>query len=293
MFTDNPTIPAQLEVLLDVLHVMRDRKADRDTLRSLIQPKGLPGVTDNSKQVDAHLRAAAELGLATTDQDQNNRLTYRVRGEHRVRQVIVEAFEKFALANPDIEPWAGRFYAYIITREEGSVSQIPGAQNQWSGRFMEQLPPHVPKDNPMNADKFRALMRWYVYVGLGWVDPSGGFVPDPTARIARALPSIFAQSKRLDSSEFMMRLGIACPELDGGSLFREINEPWTGATERNCTRALSTALWRLHDGSAIRLHCPADSKGWSLAQAGEGVVGGEMSNRFDVVERLTQGRGNE
>jgi hypothetical protein len=292
MFTDNPTIPAQLEVLLDVMYVMRDRKADRETLRSLIQPKGLPGVTDSSKQVDAHLRAASELGLARADQDQNNRLTYRVRGEHRPRQVIIEAFDNVALANAAIEPWAGRFYAYLLARAEGSVSQSRDAQDEWTGRFMDELPSHVPKENPMNADKFRALMRWYVYVGLGWTDPSGGFVPDPTARIKRALPSVWAKSRHLESGEFMMRLGNICPEIDGGTLFREINSTWGGATQRLCSGALAIALWRLHDEGSIRLHCPADSKGWSLAQAGEGVVQGEKSNRFDTIECVRQGEAN-
>src|SRR5688572_6197876 len=60
MFTDNPTIPAQLEVLLDVAHAMRQRKATPDSLRQMIQPKGLPDLTSSSRQLALHLSAATE-----------------------------------------------------------------------------------------------------------------------------------------------------------------------------------------------------------------------------------------
>ena len=63
MFTDNPTIPAQLEVLLDVVYAMRQRRATAEGLRQLIQPKGLEDLTDSSKQLANHLSAAEELGL--------------------------------------------------------------------------------------------------------------------------------------------------------------------------------------------------------------------------------------
>lgn len=286
MFTDNPTIPAQLEVLLDVLYEMRDRKSDRETLRALIQPNGLPGVTKNSQQVYAHIRAAEELGLARVDDEQNVRLTYSVRGEHRVRHIIAEAFDRIALGSAEVEPWAGRFYAYLIANEKVAVAQNQESQGDWSLAFMNALPTDVPRNNPMNPDKFRSLMRWYVYIGLGWIDPSGAFVPDPTRRLQRSLKSIWVKDKSLNSTEFMMRLGASCPELDGGAFFKEINVSWPGGSARECTGAVATALWRLHDLGALRLHCPADSKGWSLERGGSGAVTGEGSNRFDSVERV-------
>ena len=64
-------------------------------------------------------------------------------------------------------------------------------------------------------------MRWYPYVGLGWLDPAGAFVPDPTERLRRSLPAIWGRERRLDAEEFMDRLGRTCPELDGGVLFNE------------------------------------------------------------------------
>lgn len=286
MFTDNPTIPAQLEVLLDVVHAMRQRKSSAEALRQLIQPKGLPALTSSSAQVDSHLSAAKELELVSADENQDVRLSYPVRGDHLAKPAIVAAFDRVALANANVEKWAGRFYAYLIVQEEdlggGKAADIEALTN----RFMVNLPSSIDKGNPMNLVKHRALMRWYPYVGLGWMDPSGTFCPDPTERLRRALPAIWAEDRKLDAQEFMDRMGRACPELDGGALFNEVTEGLFSASARQCTQALATALRRLHDEGVLRLHCPSDSKGWSLDKAGQNQVTGEASNRFDVVERV-------
>jgi hypothetical protein len=288
MFTDKPTIPAQLEVLLDVVHAMRQRKATAEALRQLIQPKGLPGLTASSAQLSNHLFAAEELELVKADENKEFRLTYPVRGEHQAKSSIVAAFDRIALADARVEKWAGRFYAYLIAQNDDMVQRSPAEGEALANRFMDGLSDSVDKVNPMNLDKFRALMRWYPYVGLGWVDPSGTFVPDPTERLRRALPAIWQKDRKLDSDEFMSRVGQACPELDGGALFVEATSNAYSASTRQCTQALGTALWRLHEDDSVRLHCPADSMGWSLDRAGRGAVAGEASNRFDVVERVVR-----
>lgn len=290
MFTDNPTIPAQLEVLLDVVHAMRQRKASADVLRQLIQPKGLPDLTNNSAQLANHLSAAVELELVRTDENKDIRLNYAGRREHQAKAAILAAFDRIALADARVEKWAGRFYSYLIAQDEDAIRGAAEGE-ALANRFMSDLPSAVDKGNPMNLDKYRALMRWYPYVGLGWVDPSGAFVPDPTERLLRVLPAIWREDRTLEADEFMDRLGWACPELDGGALFDEVTASASSASERQCTQALATALRRLHDARLLRLHCPADSKGWSLDRAGTSLVSGEASNRFDVVERLAQRSG--
>lgn len=289
MFTDKPTIPAQLETLLDVIHAMRQRKATADTLRQLIQPKGLPGLTSSSAQLASHLSAAQELGLVTTDENKDIRLTYQVRGEHQAMPAILSAFDRIALADANVEKWAGRFYAYLIAQEDDVIRSAEG--ESLANRFMSDLPSTVDKGNPMNDIKYRALMRWYPYVGLGWMDPSGTFVPDPTERIRRALPVIWVDDRKVDADRFMERLGRACPELDGGRLFIEVTNSAYSGKARQCTQALATALRRLHDEGHIRLHCPADSLGWSLEKAGRGVVTGEGSNRVSAVEKTVRRSG--
>jgi hypothetical protein len=284
MFTDNPTIPAQLEVLLDVVHAMRSRKATAEALRQLIQPKGLADLTESSKQLAQHLSAGEELGLVQADENKDVRLTYSVRGEHQARGAILAAFDRVALADARVEKWAGRFYAYLTVHEEVSLSTNADIE-LFVQRFMSDLASGVDKANPMNLDKYRALMRWYPYVGLGWFDPAGAFVPDPTERVRRSLHTIWGKERKLEADEFMDRLARTCPELDGGALFVEATTGAYSASARQCTQALATALRRLHEEGALVLRCPADSKGWGLDRAGASPVSGEASTRVDSVER--------
>lgn len=282
MFTDSPTIPAQLEVLLDVVHAMQQRRVSDDSLKQLIQPKGLTGLGANSMQVTHHLSAARALGLVK-EVNGDVRLSYKVLGGHQPRAAILAAFDGIALANDQVEKWAGRFYAYLIVQDDDTL-QMDSARAM-ADRFMANLPITVDKTNPMNDTKYRALERWYVYVGLGWIDPDGAFTPDPADRLRRSLPMIWAEDRTLDADQFLDRLAKACPELDGGALFNEVTTLTYNPSARSCTQALATALRRLHDEGELKLHCPADSKGWSLEKAGLSPVRGEMSSRFDAVER--------
>lgn len=284
MFTDNPTIPARLEVLLDVLHIMRDRKTDREAVRSLLQPPGLSGLTEASRQADEHLSASQQLGLVEVDVSGNFRLAYRVRGEHSPRKAILDAFDRIALGSSETEPWASRFYAFLIVQDQDATNHGAEVQAAVSRAFNNALPPHIDRANPMNSDKFRSLMRWYQYVGLGWIDPGGGFVPDPTVRLMRSMQAIFGKAKTLDAAEAMSRIATACPELDGGSLFLEVTASYYNSADRVCTRALATALRSLHDQQVLRLSCPRDSKGWSLARSGSVLIPGVLdSDRFDRI----------
>jgi hypothetical protein len=287
MFTDNPTIPIQLETLLDVVYAMRSRRATRDVIIKLVQPRGLPDLKENSEQASNHLRAAHELGLINADADGNLRLTYRQVGQHDARLAILEAFDKVALANSDVEFWAGRFYGFLIGREEASFATDLAVAASLTSEFMDGLEGHIDRANVMNPDKFRALIRWYPYVGLGWIDPAGAFAPDPTVRLKRALPSIWQNEISLDADVFMTRLARVCPELDGGALFLE-GRGGRNLGGRVCTQALATALRSLHATGTIKLHCPSDSQGWHLERAGAGVVPGESSNRFSAVELAEQ-----
>jgi hypothetical protein len=289
MFTDNPTIPAQLEVLLDVVYSMRQRKASAESLRQLIQPDELPGLTPNSRQFANHLLAALELELVKEDDNKDIRLAYKVRGVHEAKPAILDAFARIALADGRVEKWAGRFYAYLIVQDDDTIADTEKGE-ALANRFMSDLPSSVDQGNPMNKDKYRALERWYRYVGLGWTDPSGAFVPDPTERLRRVLPLIWEKDRRLGGDEFLDRLGRVCPELDGGTLFREVTSRTYLASHRQCTQALASSLRRLHEEDILRLHCPADSKGWSLEKAGLSPVQGEASNRFDEVSMVTHGR---
>lgn len=286
MFIDNPTIPSRLEVLLEVLHAMQGRKADRDTLHSLMQPDGLPNVSANSAQTKEHISAGESLGLIEKDAEGNFRLTYKIRGEHDAKNRVIAAFEATVLAKPAVEPWFARMYAFLLQMPPTRVAEA--SLDDLAIAFMKQLPADIPPTNPVNRDKLRLYLRWYVHCGLGWLGPKGEFVADPTTRLERALPAIFGKEVKLEAAEFMSRVGAHCPELDGGNLFRDMGAAWYSQNDRVCTVGFASALRNLHDEGGIRLRCPRDSKGWDLAGAGHVNEPGSLdSDRFDQIEYRT------
>jgi hypothetical protein len=291
MFIDKPAIPSRLEVLLNVLHLMRERKADKEAITRLLQPDGLPDLGDKSAQAEAHLFAAEELQLIRKDEHDNFRLAYRVRGEHPVREIVIDAFDSIVLQSAEVEPWAARFYAYLTVQGQSAISTSQDAAAELAMRFHESLPDTIARTNPVNATKFSRYLRWYAHCGLGWFDPGEAFVPDPTPRLTRALPRIFSDDARLDAADFMSRLAAQCPELDGGTLFNDIASGRYNTADRICTAALASALRNLHDEKVICLHCPEDSRGWSLSAAGSVIEPGVLdSDRFDGVEWLQRSR---
>jgi hypothetical protein len=123
------------------------------------------------------------------------------------------------------------------------------------------------------------------YMGLGWYDPSGVFQPNPYFRLQRSLRTIFGKTKRLSIDEFMSRLASACPELDGGDIFKRSNKQYD-TQARNCTLGLSHALVDLHLDDYIKLFCPQDSRGWSVESAEPPSEEALKSGRIATVELL-------
>jgi hypothetical protein len=282
MFTDSPATPIRVEVLIEVISKMRQRKLDRAALKRLIQPEGLPDIKSGSSQAFETLRAATELGLVKEDSERNIRPAWNSRNESSPRELLLSAVDEKVLASTDIEPWFGRFYSFLIAKEK-DVAAPGGAGTKWAEDFNRDLYGGSPARDPFNKDKYIGLRRWFRYCGLGWHDLKDNFVPCPYERLQRQLPSIFGKDTKLDAESFMTRLATHCPELDGGEIFKQANPNFN---ERECTRALASALRDLHDDGVIRLECPADSRGWGLAKAGpvRDPAQGLLSDVFDFVE---------
>ena len=284
MFIDKPTVPTQLEVVLDVVHALRTKAASADSIERLLQPKGLPDLTSTSNQASYNLSAARELKLIAQDGDGNYRLVAPLR-ENRLTatQMILSAFDHTVLSDVDIEPWFGRLYAFVIARNRVIPTSRSDREDLCS-EFHSALPAHIEKINPANSTKLPHYLRWYCYAGLGWYDPAGSFVPDPTVRLRRSLSRIFESSQRLEAAEFLAALSRVCPELDTGAMFLEASGTVYRKADRVCTPALALALRNLHSQGEIQLDCPADSKGWSLEKGGPVNDDATLkSDRFDRV----------
>lgn len=286
MFSDSPTTPTRIEVLLELVHEMRGRKLDKDAIQRFLQPKGLPGLTPGSNQANETLKAAKELELVDEDDEGSFRPKWKSRHSFLPKEVLLDALDSKVLSSTQIEPWFARFYAYVITKDNDLVESGASAGNKWATDFNRDLFGGQPPVNPFNATKYSKLRNWLRYAGLGWHDAQDNFVPNPYARIKRQLSNIFGKKRKLSTDEFMLQLGIFCPELDTGEIFLDTNKNLN--LNRVCTRAVATALRDLHDDKIIRLDCPADSRGWSLSRAGviRNPSEGLLSDDFDFVEKL-------
>jgi hypothetical protein len=267
VFTDQPVTPLRLETLLDVVFdFASSNPVSRETLCELLQPDGLPGLKESRVASAQSVRAATELELVEEVDGllvPASHLRPRPPGR-TARDMVLTAVDERVLAATRIEPWLAPFYAFLLGLN-GQASVARDHQD-WANRFNQavfgfELPP-----NPLNKSKLEKLWRWLAYAGLGWVDPYGVFQCNPYERLQRAIPAIFGRDKSLEVDDFMQRMALACPELDGGQIFLQAN-PAYDQSPRTCTLGLSQALVEMHEVGLVVLQCPPDSQGWSIELA--------------------------
>lgn len=286
MFTDGPATPTRLETLLDLLRELSNWKLDREKILRLLQPENLPGVTTGTKrdQAVATLKAAFELDLVSADDNGRIRTTFERSDPRSTRRIILDALDKHVLGGSmETEPYFALFYSYLLARgQEGAVWK---SGEDWALEFDRDVFAKQRQSNPFNSTKHTGLRRWFRYSGLGWHDVKDVFQPNPFERILRRLPVIFDGLKKLRGEEFMQRLSSACPELDGGEVFKRANKNWN-QNKKTCTLGLSHALVELHQERKVRLHCPHDSRGWSIESAEPPSDGTLKSDKIENVELL-------
>lgn len=286
MFTDGPVTPIRVEILVDLLRELNTRKFDREKILRLLQPETLPGVATGTKrdQAVATLRTALDLGLVTEDDDGRIRIAFERTDSRSTRRIVHDALDKCVLGgSTEPEPYFALFYSYLLALGKEGVRKKAG--DDWVIDFDRDVFAGQRQSNPFNATKYTGLRRWFRYAGLGWHDTEDVFQPNPFERLLRRLPIIFDGREKLRGEEFMERLGQACPELDGGAVFRRAAGNWNPKNKK-CSLGLSHALVELHQGNKIRLHCPQDSRGWSIEDAAPPSDETLKSDKIEDVELL-------
>jgi hypothetical protein len=260
LFTDSTATPTRVEVLLDLIH-SKPRIA-RDEAKALLQPASVYPEAKRQQATDT-IAAALQLKLLEEDARGHMRLVDGAGGDSR--EMLLEALDREVLAKEDVEPYFARFFAFSLG--------APGVRSntEWADQFNATVYGEAVVADRFNPTKLSGLWRWVSYAGLGWFD--------------RQLPHIFKKDQKLPDDKFMERLAACCPEIDGGAIYRAV---FPGRTEKQCTPGLAAALTELHLDKVIRLHCPPDSSGWSIAAA-EPPPDGEtlLGNRIQFAERLS------
>jgi hypothetical protein len=282
VFMDQPITPGRVEVVIDLLRSLPGKSAPVSSIKRMLQPEGLPGLTDRSDQARWAITACKDLHLVReTDGD----ATLLIKsGERRSSQaLLLEALDVHVLGGKDVERWFAMFYAFLIARGPGEAQAGPGkASEEWDRRFNSEVLGNAEVDNRFNSAKYTGYRRWLRYMGLGWHDSQDFFQPNPMDRLTRALPRIFDEHAVLESDDFMSRLAEECPELDGGAVFRDVNRDFD-LGRRECTTAVAAALVEMNGEGKILLECPLDSHGWSLRRVTPARTAAMPSDRFDRV----------
>jgi hypothetical protein len=287
MFTDQPVTPRRVEILLDVLaEYGRPTPLKKEALFELLQPEALRDFNARAanprSQAESALRAARELGLVE-EKEEGWCLSdaYRVSRREDTRTQVLRALDARVLVSTDVEPYFALFYAYLLGLGARADEELDDEAR--ASAFNRALGFGADTPNPFNATKLRGLWRWLPYTGLGWFDNREVFQCDPYERVKRALPTLFEHDERLDADVFMTHLARACPELDGGHLYRRANgdAPLGGKV---MSVGLAQALLALHEDGVLVLDCPRDGRGWDL-QAAEPAFDGHTLNspRLDAV----------
>ena len=278
MFTDDPVTPTRLEALIGLLREYPGLTAQQ--VRSLLQPKGL-GEEQGHKAAEATLNAAKDLGLARSDAE--GRIIPVGEEGATEHSLVLAALDAHVLGSTDVEPYFALFYAFAHGCTEPDRHRW--TNDAWFSEFNERVFQGERQPNPFNPTKLSGLYRWFDYAGLGWFDSAGAFQPCPYGRLQRALPVIFRDRQRLHADEFMRRLALACPELDGGVLFLRAH-PET--PPRTLQRPLAQALVELHLDRVLRLHAVPDSQGWDMSEVepplDKATLRGDRLDEVEVVQ---------
>ncbi|MBS1807638.1 MAG: hypothetical protein JST84_05545 [Acidobacteria bacterium] len=283
MFTDQPVTPVRVEILIDLLRGLSSRRVDRALLMQLLQPEGLPNFDPKKRdQSQQTVKAALELKIIAEDADGALKLTGERKDERTARQILLESLDEFVLSNIEVEPHFSLFYSYLLSLN--TYGCIAKSGDEWARDFERDVFGGQRGENPFNSTKWTGLQRWFSYAGLGWYDINEVFQPNPYERIHRRLGVIFAGEVKLTGEEFMHQMSQACPELDGGTIFKKAALGYD-PTAKACSLGLSHALIDLHQDGWICLDCPRDSRGWSI-EAAEPPSDSLQSSHIDTVELI-------
>jgi hypothetical protein len=282
MFTDSPATPVRVEVLLDVL-VKYPKGLKRDVIYDLLQP--VPLSEGGQLTAKDTISSVLQLGLVVEEEKSTIKLSTEYNNRKSPQYNILKTADSMVLSRLEVEYHLALFYAYYLGLNKEIYKRADFGREDWVNEFNKDVFNNEPQNNPFNKTKHTGLDRWLSYLGLGWYDSSEQFQANPYERVHRSLPIIFGSKSKIDSDQFMVKLGEVCPELDGGQIFLQANRYRSYKPEaKQCTLGLSHALVDLHEDEIIKLDCPVDSRGWNIGLAQPSRDDTIKSDRITLVE---------
>ena len=168
---------------------------------------------------------------------------------------MLKSFDEIVLNENSEEKWFALFYSFILSENK----DISGSPEQFSTAFNKNKFGNESRPtNQLNGTKLNHYFSWYNYIGLGQTQQKLLFV-NPYHRIKRKLNIIFNEKNNLSMDQFVRKMGDACPELDGGNVFKIIKNDWR-LTNRKLSKGLQRSLVQLHIEKNLQLVSRSDAR---------------------------------
>ena len=280
------TTPLRLQVVLKLLAVVG--KKSRQDILDLLQPKA---ISDNqTKAADAIKLLKAMNMIESTDDDQMLQLADSV--PSKIDQIeVYRAYMQervMGITNPNAPNnyVFNQFAAWLAVQDANIVNLN---KIELTAKFSKEMYPSEGNESDvatraMNDTKFNGWINWATFLGWGVIQDAFrcGFVPDASGRLRGVLNDVLPSGDAVTMRAFMEKLVVACPELDGGTLFEDA---WT-LSRPNENRSnslsfmLSTGLRVLHSCGDVKLvEMPDSGDLWQLFPVQGGM------NRISHIQR--------
>lgn len=264
---------AEKHRLQALVKLVKDLKGpDQGEVFRLLQPWEQADVSDSYSSARTTLMVAKECQLVGVDENQvMKEMLTSAQIEHMPAFQNYMVHSMLGVADEKQSNYLfNLFSAWYAVQDERVLFEL--AASGYDVPFNTQVfPDAFPR--PFNSYKFAAWRKWAFFLGLGRLMRFGGreiLVPDATRRLQPMLPEIFGEQNALTFAQFMGRLSLHCPELDGGSLYKSCWQVSRGGEVKGnqLSLMLSTALRTLDGLEQVRLLDQADVlENWQLYPA--------------------------
>jgi hypothetical protein len=271
LLNDAPATPHRMYSFLRLIHELES--PDRQQLFDLVQPQELdPDDQGRQDVVEIVFENAVKCGLIEETSDATRRIVLRGDALEAIRSL--DGFrchmQRVVLGVTDSTKPNELFSLFSAWYAAQNADVIRSSPSQLAIRFNEQIYPGEVQQR-FNETKFNGWRQWAVFLGLGWVFRYGArqvLIPSAYSRVKDALCKVSSGAETISMKEFVDRLGKACPELDGGDLFRRsylISR--SGVNAQQLSLMVSSALRALHADGTIKLVKERDAISWYLFPA--------------------------
>lgn len=279
VLTSFPAMPNRIAITCEYLHFLGPEGGARDSIEKQLSPLKADDEEETSgstvatavisemEKLQLIVRSPANaFALATEVQ---NRAPSEGDWQQVLRPILQERMSFPALAETYGQKELPDALAWLLTQDP--FDPLP-----WSGGdHMKRIHAQLGDTDSLctdigNNSRYQNLLYWARYFGLvEWLGVKTGSVviPDPSAAVARLLPTIFADEKELPASAFIQGLSDLCPLMDEGAARRNLETRFAGdfqPKDRYFSRSTSLAVKRLQLRGTITVNAASDAKTWVL-----------------------------